>query len=144
MNHGEWIGSNIHESNRMLILGESHYGDENGTNESMGKPVPYTTEGVVRAYKEHKIPGNSKARWDKFFDQMAACFGYPKGKGGDFYNEVFFGNYVPVLCGIAKVLGSGKKGRSYVGKKGPQTVGKKRPRMVGSKRPLSFLFTAPI
>lgn len=102
MNHGEWIGSNIHESNRMLILGESHYGDENGTNESMGKPVPYTTEGVVRAYKEHKIPGNSKARWDKFFDQMAACFGYPKGKGGDFYDEVFFGNYVPILCGIAK------------------------------------------
>ena len=42
------------------------------------------------------------------------------------------------------VLGSGKKGRSYVGKKGPQTVGKKRPLMVGSKRPLSFLFTAPI
>ena len=40
MNHGEWIGSKIHESNKMLILGESHYGDENGTNESMGKPVP--------------------------------------------------------------------------------------------------------
>ena len=43
-----------------------------------------------------------------------------------------------------RVLGSGKKGRSYVGKKGPQTVGKKRPLMVGLKRPLSFLFTAPI
>ena len=45
---------------------------------------------------------------------------------------------------IVGVLGSGKKGRSYVGKKGPQTVGKKRPLMVGLKRPLSFLFTAPI
>lgn len=99
MNHGEWIGCNIQESNRILILGESHYGDKNDFNESMGKPIPYPTDVVVRSYKEHKIPGNSKARWDKFFDQIAVCFGYPKGKGGEFYDKVFFGNYVPVLCG---------------------------------------------
>jgi hypothetical protein len=29
------------------------------------------------------------------------------------------------------LLGSGRKGHSYVGKKGPQTAGKKRPLMVG-------------
>lgn len=102
MNHGEWIGCNIQESNRILILGESHYGDKNDSNESMGKPVPYDTAGVVQSYKEHKIPGNSKARWDRFFDQIAACFGYPKDKASEFYDRVFFGNYVPVLCGVAE------------------------------------------
>ncbi len=51
MSPGEWKGKSIVERNRVLILGESHYDD----NESVGKPVPYSTEGVIKEYLSHKI-----------------------------------------------------------------------------------------
>ena len=98
---GVWQGKDICETNRVLILGESHYGDENNTDEKIGQICPYDTKDVVKEYIRHKTPGNEKAHWDRFFDRVARCFGYPSGKEGLFFEKVWFGNYVPVLCSIA-------------------------------------------
>ena len=95
MSPGEWRGKNISESNRILILGESHYGEV----ESIGKPVPYATSGVVEEYLSHRGPGGESARWDRFFDRIAESFGYSYDRSRDFYEKIWFGNYVPVLCG---------------------------------------------
>ncbi|SCY30683.1 hypothetical protein SAMN02910370_02062 [Lachnospiraceae bacterium XPB1003] len=95
MSPGEWRGKNISESNRILILGESHYGEV----ESIGKPVPYATSGVVEEYLSHREPGGGSARWDRFFDRIAESFGYSHERSSEFYEKVWFGNYVPVLCG---------------------------------------------
>ena len=95
MSPGEWRGKNISESNRILILGESHYGDV----ESIGKPVPYATSGVVEEFLSHCEPGGGSARWDRFFDRIAESFGYSHDRSREFYEKVYFGNYVPILCG---------------------------------------------
>ena len=130
---GEWEGKRIFEGNKTLILGESHYGDENQSDESIGKPVPYDTSGVVQYYIDCKQPGVTCDRWTRFFDKIANCFGYPKGEEAHFFDKVWFGNYVPVLCGksgdeSAKVFM--KENRSqyngelfeFINKKGIDTV----------------------
>lgn len=40
MNTGVWIGKRL-TTKRILILGESHYGDENNSNDHIWEPVPY-------------------------------------------------------------------------------------------------------
>ena len=100
MSPGEWIGSNISSFNRTLILGESHYEDKNGT--KAGEQVDFPTSSVVERYLSHisgKTPGE---HWDRFFTRIAESFGYSKESAEAFYNKVFFGNYVPVFCGIGE------------------------------------------
>ena len=100
MSPGEWKGSNIVETNRTLILGESHYEDDSN---SIGKEVPYSTAGVVEEYlSQHCKTDGRKGRWHRFFDRIAESFGYSKEHSVDFYKKIWFGNYVNVLCGTGE------------------------------------------
>lgn len=89
MNMEPWIGGNLCNNPRILVLGESHY-DEN----NIGEKVSFPTAGVVRHYFE------AREKWSQFFDKMAASFGYDKENARDFYEQICFGNYVDVVCGI--------------------------------------------
>ncbi len=89
MNKDPWKGSNIPTYPKVLILGESHYDDTN-----IGEKVSFPTSGVVKSYFE------SRYKWSQFFDKMAASFGYEKENAKMFFEKVFFGNYIDVVCGI--------------------------------------------
>lgn len=89
MNSDPWRGNNIPTYPRVLILGESHYDDDN-----FGEKVSFPTSGVVKRYFE------SRRKWSQFFDKMAASFGYDRDNARQFYEKVFFGNYIDVVCGI--------------------------------------------
>ncbi len=89
MNMEPWIGSNLCSNPRILVLGESHYDDSN-----IGEKVSFPTAGVVRHYFE------VREKWSQFFDKMAASFGYDKEHAREFYDQICFGNYVDVVCGI--------------------------------------------
>ncbi|MDE7220521.1 MAG: hypothetical protein K2O45_13030 [Oscillospiraceae bacterium] len=83
---------------KILILGESHHGDKP---EDVGKPVEEgDTERVVRVYLSQE--GKRDARL-QFFDKIAQCFGIDSEKNEErrqFWEKVFFANYVDVLCGV--------------------------------------------
>lgn len=85
MYYGVWQGKEL-DDKRILILGESHYGDtDNGS-----------TAEVVKCY----LYESKKAdRWQFFFDKIAESFGYTDDKD-KFYEKVYFGNYVEELCGV--------------------------------------------
>ena len=89
MNKGVWEGNNLIINPKILILGESHYEDEN-----YGKEVSFSTSSVLNYYFDHR------ERWSQFFDKIAASFGYSQDKSREFFEHVYFGNYVDVLCGI--------------------------------------------
>ena len=112
MNHGVWVGNNIFQENRTLILGESHYGDENNTNDKIGEPVPYETREVIQEYLTNRILGIAYEKWYRFFDLIAESFGYSPDSSEEFYNKIWFGNYVPVLCGVK----SGNRAAEYITK----------------------------
>ncbi len=80
----KWIGPNIPENNRILILGESHYDDER----EVGSPVPlFFTSGVVERYLSHREPDGGSAKWDRFFDRIAASFGYTPDRSKEFLKK---------------------------------------------------------
>lgn len=89
MTQGVWIGNDA-IPHGILILGESHYDDE----ADAGKPVPYTTADVVSNY----LNGPS-TKWGRFFTRIAESFGYDYNSRKDFYDKVYFGNYIDKLCG---------------------------------------------
>lgn len=100
MHHGIFEGKNAKErTKRILILGESHHvnkRDEN--NMEVGIPATYTTSSVVEEY----ING-SKARTKKFFRKIGKAFDCEMESERDrraFWDEVWFANYIDVLCGI--------------------------------------------
>ena len=63
MSPGEWIGNNIFENNNILILGESHYGDENNSNDRIGEIVPYKTKEIVKEYLDYRNNGGQYNSW---------------------------------------------------------------------------------
>ena len=80
MYNGVWMGSNVQDTAKVLIVGESHYkGDKEVT----------STEAVL---KEHMNLS--------FFQKIAKSFGYDDCF--EFFNKVHFGNYVDELCGIGE------------------------------------------
>ena len=89
MNSSPWRGNDIPTNPRVLILGESHYDDNN-----FGEKVSFPTSGVVERYFE------ARHKWSQFFDKMAASFGYEKENAREFFEKVYFGNYIDVVCGI--------------------------------------------
>lgn len=101
MSPGEWKGTNVTNKHGVLILGESHYGHSDLCSYNEQKPS-YNTYEVVEEYLDHRLKSLGSARWDRFFDNIAGSFGYSKMECKDFYDKVWFGNYVPVLCGIGK------------------------------------------
>ena len=98
MYKGEWKGKDIPEDNRTLILGESHYGDENNTNEKIGSEANYDTSDVLSYYLSNRTQGIYYEPWYRFYDSIAESFGYSHDQAYAFYNQVWFGNYIPVLC----------------------------------------------
>lgn len=90
MNKEPWIGCNLNKSIKVLILGESHYDEENGK----GTNVTFPTSGVVEYYFK------KREKWAQFFDKMAASFGYSIDNAKLFYEQICFGNYVDVVCGV--------------------------------------------
>ena len=89
---GVWCGKNVPKTNRILIMGESHYDSEELT--ARNTAPEYTTSDVVRCYLE-KHPS-----WSSFFDRIAESFGYSSSDRERFYSKVYFGNYVEELCGV--------------------------------------------
>ncbi|MDD7521161.1 MAG: hypothetical protein SOW12_08265 [Lachnospiraceae bacterium] len=89
---GVWQGNDIPANNRILILGESHYGDVIIDKDML-------TKDVVNRYL-NDIQYGTRKKWAQFFDKIAFSFGYEKEQVEDFYSKVFFGNYIEAFCGI--------------------------------------------
>lgn len=100
MHKGAYIGAHAAaQPKKILILGESHHGDGP---EDMGKPGKLLTSEVVERYLSQKS-GTEPCL--QFFRKIALSFGIDTGRDKDaekewFWDKVFFGNYVDVLCGI--------------------------------------------
>lgn len=85
---GEYAGKNVAEQNKkILILGESHYGDVT------------TTKSVIEHF--YKCPDDKSYR---FFHKIAECFcGKNKNINEEFVNfwdKVYFANYIDENCGV--------------------------------------------
>lgn len=85
MYKGVWTAGGNREGKRILILGESHYYKK-------GKK-DFTTTDVLSRHLGNECTSS-------FFDKIAESFGYSKENSIEFWNQVCFGNYVEVLCGI--------------------------------------------
>ena len=99
MHHGVFKGKNAGtHSPRILILGESHHGDSQSSDAEFGIPASYTTESVIKDYLSS--PSNACYR---YFDKIANSFGFETGSAdlrNKFWDNVYFGNYIDVLCGV--------------------------------------------
>lgn len=95
MHNGVFEGEKAKSQNkRVLILGESHHvsTDSNVTTDKIaGIPATYTTAAVVREHLE-------KRKTHEFLTKIAKSL--DAGEEVEFWNSVYFGNYIDVLCGI--------------------------------------------
>ena len=98
MHHGVFKGQKAKEQPvRILILGESHYWSENKKEEDK------LTSKVVETYlKQYNWPVRSERdRAYRFFDYIVRTFSVdPELNREDFWNKVYFGNYIDEPCGI--------------------------------------------
>ncbi len=89
---GVFIGTEADKQpKKILILGESHYG---GTE---------STEAAVKRYLENynTCTGNERFRCYRFFDNIVRAFGIdPEINRTDFWNQVYFANFIDELCGV--------------------------------------------
>ena len=94
MHKGVWCPKDENLTPKILILGESHYGAEGTQGQE--------STGLTREVIEYFLAGNIKDRWKEFFYKIAISFGYKRDIEdiANFYNRVYFGNYVDVLCDI--------------------------------------------
>lgn len=95
MHKGEFVGINAHKKqNRTLILGESHHVSTDSsvtTDKIAGVPASYTTASVIQEHLD-------KSKTHDFLTKIAKTFG--SEEENVFWQSVFFGNYIDVLCGI--------------------------------------------
>lgn len=97
MHPGVFCGANATEQpKRILILGESHYWGEGKKEEDR------LTSKVVGTYLSKY---NSKIRTEKdrsyrFFDYIVQSFGIEPKNRTEFWNRVWFGNYIDEPCGV--------------------------------------------
>ncbi len=114
MHHGEYIGSTAEsQSIRILILGESHHVGKNDT--TPGVPAGYSTCSVVKG----DYLGNRAFKGREFFNRITRSFGVDPNnhkERGEFWDKVYFGNYIDVLCGIGdsiakKTIANGNRER---------------------------------
>lgn len=99
MHKGVFIGHHAPDRpRRVLILGESHHVG-NSNRDRLGQEAEYTTESVLR----EDYYGNPFHRHYRIYDKIIRSFGRdPEVPGAreDFWEAVYFGNYIPVLCGV--------------------------------------------
>lgn len=88
-------GINADLDERILILGESHYDDK----KNIGRPVDSNyTINVVNAF----LNSNKRETWHEFFERVGGAFGYVEASGiKDFYNKIYFGNYITEFCDLS-------------------------------------------
>ena len=87
MYQGVFMGdSAVGRKPRILILGESHHVAE--------KPIE-STQSVVKDYL--KNPNGSSYH---FFDKIVASFGCDQQERKSFWEQMYFGNYIPEECGV--------------------------------------------
>lgn len=106
MHKGEYIGNHAaKQKKRILILGESHHisNNEDSPNREPGKVATYDTKEVVQEYLENynNHAGEERKETLRFFDNIVRAFGIdPDVCRTNFWNGVYFGNYIDVLCGV--------------------------------------------
>ncbi len=95
-----WEGDNYsYTDNKVLILGESHYGSEYNYGQVLEKDE---TKKIVQYYlrlKSGEEHNSEKSNWTSFFSKIASSFGYGN-RYAEFYGKVLFANYVDVHCGL--------------------------------------------
>lgn len=100
MHYGEYEGAAAATQQRkVLILGESHYSQDPAVKQ--GTPGNRGTCCVVEDYLADK-EGRDR-QLTKFFHNIVLAFGINADKDGEkalFWDKVFFGNYIDVLCGV--------------------------------------------
>lgn len=98
MHHGVFKGQKAKDQpTKILILGESHYWSKNKKEEDK------LTSKVVETYlKQYNSPIRSERdRAYRFFDYIVRTFSVdPELNRKDFWNKVYFGNYIDEPCGI--------------------------------------------
>lgn len=103
MHKGVFVGKNAKsQAKRILILGESHHisDNENSPNRTVGVEATYDTKDVLAEYFADTELKNKHLR---FFRNIAKCFGEFVSIAEEqdaFWNNVYFGNYIDVLCGV--------------------------------------------
>lgn len=103
MHQGEYIGKYFEEQKtKILILGESHHGDES----EIGKPRERGTSDVVNDYLRAKKEGETIDRAWYFFTKIAHAFDASLNCSQtiEFWEKVAFGNYVDVCCAKGKKI----------------------------------------
>lgn len=108
MHKMEFIGKKAPlQPKRVLILGESHHwssNDKDMTEEEMReKAGTYSTTKVVNDYlvNYNTCSGQERDKCYRFFDNIVLAFGMnPKTSRSDFWEQVYFGNYIDELCGV--------------------------------------------
>lgn len=92
---------------RILILGESHHwsdeDDDKTENERQEKENAYSTSEVVNNYLENYNNrfGKDRDRAYRFFEYIIRTFDIdPEEHRNDFWDRVYFGNYIDQLCGV--------------------------------------------
>lgn len=103
MHWGEYIGCLADQQPiRVLILCESHHTNEK-TDIEPGKPASYSTASVVETDYINQKGDREDYRNYQLFSKIEQSFGVTtrsKEERLDFWSKVYFGNYVPVLCGV--------------------------------------------
>lgn len=97
MHKGEFKGEQAENQEvKILILGESHYWGEDKKEEDK------LTSKVVETYlkKYNSRIRSERDRSYRFFENIVQAFGIDPEKRTDFWNRVWFGNYIDEPCGI--------------------------------------------
>lgn len=101
MHYGVFEGKNAKDqSARILILGESHHistKTDVTENKTEGIPASYTTASVVQEHLE-SLKNEKQAIMHPFFTKIAQTLSAADEDA--FWQSVYFGNYIDVLCGI--------------------------------------------
>lgn len=116
MHKGIFVGKDAeNQPKRILILGESHHWSKEdwvlqpGETEEQAeerrriKAETYSTECVLKQYLDNytRCAGGARDSAYRFFDQIVRAFKVDPEKERDaFWNKVYFGNYIDVLCGV--------------------------------------------
>lgn len=95
MHHGVFKGQKAKDQPvKYLILGESHHVSTDSkvtTDKVAGIPASYTTASVIQEHLDNR-------KTHDFLTKIAKTFGSEEENA--FWQSVYFGNYIDVLCGI--------------------------------------------
>lgn len=100
-----WVGSQYGQpnsvfSNKILILGDSHYTDEEeiGELDSQQQSSDFTT-GVMTDYLDESIKGNWKSTFTKFMNSFVQGTAHEECLREQLWNSVMFYNYLQIPAG---------------------------------------------